>query len=269
MSSAALVFVCLATGCVEPLALPGRTNAAPAGSLVFDEGFAGPAGAPADPKRWRPETGGTGWGNNELQFYTDGANTFLDGQGNLVIEARKSDDEHTCWYGSCRYTSGKLVTKGSFSQRYGRFEARMKVPAGRGLWAAFWLLGDNIDDVGHPLCGEIDVMETLGHQPGKIQQHAQGPHLRYGGGHLLPAGQEISDWHTYAVDWTPESITWLIDDVATLTLTKEQAERSWVFDHPFYLLLNLAVGGDWPGSPDSETVFPAKLLVDYVRVYAP
>mgnify|MGYP006267856853 CR=1 FL=1 len=235
--------------------------------LVFDEEFVGPAGAPADPKRWQPDVGGGGWGNQELQFYTNGANTSLDGNGNLLIEARRAEQGLNCWYGPCQYTSGKLTTKVSFTQRYGRFEARMKAPAERGLWPAFWLLGDNIDAVGHPACGEIDVMETLGQDPDLVQQHAIGPGLKFGGPYPLGAGQSIADWHVYGVEWSPDAIQWLLDGRPALTLTKAAAGSSWVFDRPFYLLVNLAVGGEWPGAPSDNAPFPQRLLVDYVRVY--
>jgi beta-glucanase (GH16 family) len=189
---------------------------------TFGDEFDGGAGSPPNTSTWLPDVGGTGWGNRELQYYTLGDNTYLDGQGHLVIEARGGSDGHCCWYGTCRYTSGKLTTHAPFSQVYGRFEARLKLPLGAGMFPAFWLLGANIDDVGYPDAGVIDVMESLGQRVGEVQQ-----------------------------------------------LTKDQAGDRWVFDHPFYVILNLAVGGDWPGDPDSATVFPGRLLVDYVRVYQP
>ena len=266
---AAVVVCALATDCAGPVAMPSPTLAQSGAVPSLADEFDGPAGAPADAALWQADVGGKGWGNKELQFYTDGANTFLDGNGNLVIEARRAGPDLSCWYGPCEFTSGKLTTKTAFSQRYGRFEARMKAPVGQGVWPAFWLLGDNIDAVGHPDCGEIDVMETLGHQPAVVQQHAIGPGPKFGARHTLPPGQSISDWHVYAVEWSPDSIVWQVDGRPTLIFTKEQAGAVWVFDHPFYLLINLAVGGEWPGAPDEDTVFPARLLIDYVRVYAP
>ncbi len=250
-----------------PLPLSAPIAAEPAGAVVFEDDFNGPRGAVADSQMWRNDVGGTGWGNNELQYYTRRGNTFLDGGGNLVIEAHDEGAGHTCFYGPCRFTSGKLTTKSHFAQRYGRFEARMNAPAQQGLWAAFWMLGDNIDLVGHPECGEIDVMETLGRKSAAVEQHAHGPGMKYGGPYILPAGQSFAGWHTYAVDWTPDAIEWQVDGRSTLTLTRDRADASWVFDRPFYLLVNLAVGGDWPGSPNADTVFPARLLIDYVRVY--
>ncbi|GAB2515627.1 glycoside hydrolase family 16 protein [Nocardia heshunensis] len=268
----------VAVGCSSPSGPPAPTSSTAPGNpgwqLTFDDEFDGPAGSAPDPDRWQPDKGGTGWGNQELQYYTPDGNTFLDGRGHLVIEARaESGAGPTCWYGSCRYSSGKLTTTGSgervlFSQQYGRFEARMKLPQGSGLLSAFWLLGDNLPQVGYPRAGEIDVVEMLGNQTSDVEQHVHAPGIDYGTGTTLPTGQIGSDWHTYAVVWTPTEIDWQVDGNTTRTLTKQQAGARWDFDHPFYLLLNLAVGGNWPGSPGSDTQFPARMLVDYVRVYS-
>jgi beta-glucanase (GH16 family) len=238
------------------------------GIVTFTDEFDGPAGSPPNPQYWTNDVGGTGWGNNELQYYTRSGNAFLDGAGDLVIEANRAAEPPDCWYGKCDYVSGKLTTKYRFSQRYGLFEARVKAPVGNGMWAAFWLLGIDIDEVGFPQAGEIDVFETLGDRVRDIEQHVQGPGMRWGDEHTLPDGQSFGDWHTYAVRWTPDLVEWQVDGQATRTLTKDEARKSWVFDHPFYLLLNVAVGGEWPGSPNAETVFPNRMLVDYVRVSA-
>ncbi|MEE2031637.1 glycoside hydrolase family 16 protein [Rhodococcus chondri] len=241
---------------------------------TFGDEFDGRRGRAPDRSVWVPDVGGTGWGNDELQYYTDGDNTFLDGRGNLVIEARTGSEGHKCWYGRCRYTSGKLTTRRSddeiaFAQQYGRFEARMKLPTGTGLWPAFWLLGENIDAVGHPEAGEIDVVEVIGRRDDEVEQHAHGPGLHFGAEHILPPGQSVSDWHTYGVEWTPDEVSWEVDGSTTRTLTREEAGSGWVFDQPFFILLNLAVGGEWPGSPDSSTEFPARMFIDYIRVYGP
>lgn len=241
-------------------------------SITFQDEFEGSSGSRPNPSVWWSDVGGAGWGNDELQYYTADANTYLDGDGHLVIEAREESGGHSCWYGTCEYTSGKLTTYSwsrppTFAQRYGRFEARMKLPVGEGMFPAFWLLGDNIRAVGHPEAGEIDVMESLGHRSNEVEQHAHGPGLEFGTEFVLPEGQSVEDWHTYAVEWTAERIDWQVDGKTTLSLTKDQAGDGWVFDRPFYLLLNLAVGGEWPGSPDDSTVFPGRMLVDYVRVY--
>jgi beta-glucanase (GH16 family) len=243
------------------------------GTITFADEFDGPAGSPPNPQYWTPDVGGSGWGNHELQYYTRSGNAFLDGAGNLVFEADRAAEPLECWYGTCNYVSAKVTTKYRFSQRYGLFEARIKAPVGKGLWAAFWLLGSDIDEVGFPQAGEIDILETLGDQPRNIEQHVQSPgsdahgRFRWGEEYVLPAGQSFADWHTYAVRWTPDLIEWQVDGQTTRTITKDMAGKSWVWDHPFFILLNLSVGGEWPGSPNDETVFPARLLVDYVRVY--
>ncbi|WP_241385397.1 glycoside hydrolase family 16 protein [Rhodococcus sp. CH91] len=277
----ALVLLVALTAC-GPTTASTRIGEAPPATSVSTEGWAqtfgdefdGPAGAPPDPSVWVPDDGGTGWGNDELQYYTDGDNTFLDGDGHLVIEAREGSEGHTCWYGRCRYTSGKLTSRRSdevieFDQQYGRFDARMKLPVGTGLWPAFWLLGRNIDEVGHPEAGEIDVVEVVGRRDDEVEQHAHGPGLHFGAEHILPPGQSVTDWHTYGIEWSPDRIAWQVDGETTRVLTREEAGSGWVFDQPFFLLINLAVGGEWPGSPDSDTEFPARMLVDHIRVYQP
>lgn len=241
-------------------------------TLTFDEEFNGPSGSGPNPRLWLHDVGGIGWGNRELQYYSAGnGNTYLDGEGHLVIAAHQGPGGFSCWYGECAYTSGKLTTRqpqlATFSQRYGHFEARIKVPTGKGLWPAFWLLGEKIVCDDECKAGEIDVMEALGHQPDKVQQHAHGPDFHFGKAFTLPAGQSVADWHTYAVHWTASRIEWWVDGQITQSITKEEADEGWVFDHRFYILLNLAVGGEWPGTPDATAIFPAKMLIDYVRVY--
>jgi beta-glucanase (GH16 family) len=241
-------------------------------TLTLDEEFNGSPGAPPDPLTWLHDVGGTGWGNQELQYYTAGTNnTYLDGQGHLVIVAYQGSGGFSCWYGTCAYTSAKLTTRqaqlATFSQGYGYFEARIKVPTRKGLWPAFWLVGEDITYAGPRKAGEIDIMEALGDEPREVQQHAHGPDLNFGKAFTLPTGQSVADWHTYAVHWTPNQIQWRVDGQVTQSMTKKQAGDGWVFDHPFYILLNLAVGGDWPGTPDATTAFPARMLIDYVRVY--
>lgn len=249
------------------LAFPRGEAAPDPATAVFADEFDGPAGSPPDRGKWAPDVGGHGWGNEELQFYTQSENVFLDGEGHLVIEARRTEKPFTCWYGRCDYTSGKVTTKSLFAQRYGMFEARVKSAVGTGMWGGFWMLGSNIDDAGFPEAGEIDVVETLGHRVRDVEQHVQAPGLRWGSEHVLPEGQSVADWHTYAVRWSPDRIDWYVDGAVTRTFTDVEAGDSWVFDHPFYLLLNLSVGGEWPGPPNGDTVFPNRMLVDHVRVY--
>jgi beta-glucanase (GH16 family) len=245
--------------------------------LVWNDEFTGAKGSGIDAAKWEAQTGGSGWGNQELEYYTDGRkNAYLDGRGSLVIKAIKEtlSPEFKCWYGPCQYTSARLFTKKKFTQAYGRFEARIKLPFGQGIWPAFWLLGDNIDTVGWPECGEIDVMENIGREPTVVHGTLHGPGYSgakgIGASYTLPRGRRFADaYHTFAVEWEPNAIRWYVD--GTLYQTKRPADlpanAKWVFDHPFYIILNLAVGGAWPGNPDATTTFPQTLLVDYVRVY--
>lgn len=245
--------------------------------LVWADEFDGARGAAVDARKWTHETGGAGWGNRELQFYTARArNAHLDGRGSLVIRAAAETlpASFKCWYGPCRYTSARLITKGKFSQTYGRYEARLRVPAGQGLWPAFWLLGEDIKTAGWPACGEIDVMENIGREPATVHGTVHGPGYSGANGlgapYELPAGRRFADdFHTFAVEWEPKEIRWYVDGRHYHTLTPDRlpANARWVFDHPFFILLNVAVGGQWPGDPDATTVFPQTMTVDYVRVY--
>jgi beta-glucanase (GH16 family) len=240
--------------------------------LVFSDDFTGPVGTPPSPSKWIHDVGAYGSPDNELQTYTDSpANASVDGHGDLAIVARQQTatgpDELTR-----NYTSARLETQGLFSTTYGLIEARMKIPAGTGLWSAFWMLGDDIDKVGYPASGEVDVMETLGQSPFKVRGTLHGPGLPSG----YARGQDFDSpsslaagFHTYAVSWSANSITWLLDGTpyASVTSASLAPGQTWVFDRPFHLLLDLAVGGDWPGPPDASTPFPATLLVNWVRVY--
>jgi beta-glucanase (GH16 family) len=266
-----VVALLLAAGCSQQTPRTTPPAAPPGWTLTFDDEFDGPPGAAPNSLQWLHEVGGTGWGDNQLQYYTDRTdNAHLDGQGHLAITARR-DSGFSCWYGPCAYTSAKLTTRqpqlATFTQGYGHFEARIKMPTGKGIWPAFWLVGEDITYAGVAKAGEIDVMEVLGDKPAHVQQHAHGPSLDFGGATNLPVGESAADWHTYGIDWTPSRIDWHVDGRMTQSMTKEQAGEGWVFDHPFYLLLNLAIGGGWPGNPDDSTTFPATMLVDYVRAY--
>jgi len=237
------------------------------GEIVWHEEFDGPAGAAPDPSVWSHETGAGGWGNDELQTYTDSRdNSALDGNGNLVITARREPDG--------RYTSARLVTQRRVEISYGRVEARIRVPSGRGVWPAFWMLGAGLGAVPWPDCGEIDVMEVIGHEPHVVHGTVHGPGYAGPSGitasHADPRGSSLADaFHDYAVRWRPGQITWSVDgtDFHEVTRDRVGAER-WVFDQPFFLLINVAVGGGWPGDPDDSTVFPQRMTVDHVRVHA-
>jgi beta-glucanase (GH16 family) len=245
-------------------------------TLAWSDEFDGPAGAPVDGATWVADTGGQGWGNQERQYYTTRAeNVSLDGGGRLVITARAEppDSPYGCWYGTCRYSSARLKTKGRFEPTYGRVEARIRIPRGQGIWPAFWMLGANIDQVGWPRCGEIDVMENIGREPAVVHGTLHGPGYSggssIGGTYTLTTALFADDYHVFAVEWAPGEVRWLVDEREYRRITPADLPpgTSWVFDHPFFLLLNVAVGGAWPGDPDASTVLPQQMLVDYVRVY--
>ncbi|MER7889769.1 family 16 glycosylhydrolase [Micromonospora sp. NPDC094482] len=248
--------------------------AATPGAVTWSDDFNGAAGSAPDASKWRYDIGGGGWGNNELQYYTNSTrNAALDGNGNLVITARRENPSNfSCWYGSCQYTSARLLTAGTFAQAYGRFEARIKIPRGQGIWPAFWMLGTSSNN--WPDRGEIDIMENVGYEPSTVHGTLHGP--GYSGGNAvgaqtsLPGGQALADaFHTYTIDWAPDSITWYLDGVQYSRKTPADLRGNrWVFDHPFFMIMNVAVGGNWPGSPDGSTVFPQTMTVDYVRVQA-
>jgi beta-glucanase (GH16 family) len=243
--------------------------------LVWSDEFDGSANTAPDSSKWAHNTGGTGWGNDELEYYTDStANSALDGAGDLVITARRGNqDGYTCHYGACQYTSARLLTAERFSGTYGRFEARLKLPRGQGLWPAFWMLSDQTGAAGTGRGGEIDVMENVGSEPGTVHGSLHGP--GYSGDrsltspYTLQGGRTLADdFHVFAVDRSAGAITWLVDGVPYSRVTPaDVGEHEWVFDQPFFLILNVAVGGTWPGSPPAGTVFPQSMIVDYVRVY--
>lgn len=241
-----------------------------AAAVTFSDTFDGPAGAAVDSSKWQIETGDN-VNNHERQYYTSGnKNAALDGQGHLVITARRENPaNYQCWYGTCQYTSARLNTAGKFNAQYGHVEARMKIPRGQGMWPAFWMLGTPVN---WPDSGEIDVMENVGYEPSTVHGTIHGPGYSGSGGigaaYSLPGGQAFADaFHTFAVDWAPDSITWSVDGTVYQRRTPaDLGGKAWVFNKPFFLILNLAVGGYWPGDPDSSTAFPQQLLVDSVSV---
>ena len=239
--------------------------------LVWDSEFNGPAGAPPDSSKWSPITGGEGWGNQQLDYDTNNQNVYQDGQGNLVIEARKGNPgNYSCWYGPCTYTSGQISTQGHFSFTYGLIEARIKIPAGQGLWSAFWLLGANYPKVNWPECGEIDVMENIGNEPNIIYGTVHGPGYS-SGNYKLPSGIFADGFHTFALQWDPNHLYFIVDGITYHTVTRTSFPKTsdWVYDHAFNIILNLPVGGSWPGNPNASTHFPQQMLVSYVKVYTP
>jgi len=260
----------LITGACLLLAPPAR-SAQP--KLIWSDEFNQALNSGPSTARWAYDLGAGGWGNNELESYTSSrTNSYIaadsaatDGKA-LVIAAVKSSNG--------AYTSARLKTQGKFTFTYGRVEARLKTSDGQGLWPACWMLGASIPTAGWPNCGEIDILETVGaapkiaygtlHGPGYSGEHGIGNHM------TLTSGTLASAYHVYAVDWSPNKIVWSLDGKVYHTVTPSSlpAGTSWVFNnHPFFLILNLAVGGYWPGNPDATTKFPQKLTVDYVRVY--
>lgn len=228
-------------------------------SLVWADEFDAPT---LDGSKWMYEigTGSGGWGNNELQYYSGSQNNVFLDTGYLHIVALEQS------FGGANFTSGRIKTQDLYDFQYGKIEARLKVPSGQGLWSAFWMLGSNITTVSWPQCGEIDVME---HVNNELIVH--GTHHYNYFGHTYDGGQvfaDASEFHEYSIEWTPNEIIWFLDgveyfqtNIGTGATSKEE------FHGPFFLLLNMAVGGNWPGSPDLTTTFPATMMVDYVRVY--
>ena len=248
--------------------------------MVWSDEFDTPAGTAANPSIWGQEVGdGTangiaGWGNDELEYYTAGSeNAATDGLGNLQITVKDADGSLMCYYGPCEYTSARLLTKDRFEVAYGRVEARIKVPEGSGLWPAFWMLGTDIDQNPWPQSGEIDIMEQVGRLPSQVFGTLHGPGYSggqsYGG--VYDLGTPVADnYHTYAVEWQPDQIVWYIDGIQYFKATSGDAflqGKQWVFNHPFFILLNVAVGGNFGGAVGDETTFPQTMSVDYVRLY--
>ena len=231
-------------------------------NLVWHDEFDGDA---IDEANWTYDLGAGGWGNGEAQFYTDRPENARLENGMLVIEARQERYEESY------YTSARLKTQGLQEFQYGRIEARLKVPAGRGLWPAFWMLGSNFSTVGWPDCGEIDIMEYIGREPDLILGTIHGPGYAgaLGLSHWNRQDYDIADdFHTYAVEWDEDQIAWFYDgDEYGSYARTDVGTREWVFDQPFFIILNLALGGTLPGPIGLDTVFPAQYLVDYVRVF--
>lgn len=209
-------------------------------------------------------TGIEGWGNNELQYYTDRDENVVVQNGFLIITAKEESFEGS------PYTSARLLTKGLFEQTYGRFEARMRLPSGQGIWPAFWLLGADDEEV-WPQIGEIDIMEYRGQEPTKVLGSVHGP--GYSGGDAISKSYTIENdrfdtgFHVFGIEWGPDYVNFYVDDVLYNQITPDDVTGEWVFDQPFYILINVAVGGSFVGSPNQETTFPQTMLVDYVRVY--
>lgn len=236
-------------------------------TIVLDENF-DVDGAP-NPEIWNYNigTGQNGWGNNELQYYTDRSENVSVENGFLLITAREES------FNNSPFTSARLLTRGKFQQKYGRFEARIKLPYGQGIWPAFWLLGDDRggQDI-WPQIGEIDIMEFRGQEPTKILGSVHGPGYSagesIGKSYTLENDRFDTDFHIFGIEWGENYVNYYVDDVLYQRITPEDVTGEWVFnDREFYIIVNLAVGGNFVGSPNAETVFPQTMLIDYIRVY--
>jgi beta-glucanase (GH16 family) len=270
----------VAAGLALILVAAGCNNQPPQWNLVWSDDFDGPAGGPPDPAFWEYDTGGSGWGNNELQFYTARPeNVALDGQGNLAIIARKES------YQGRAYTSARINTRGKFEQGLGRWEARIRLPQGMGIWPAFWLLGANYPQVGWPACGEIDIMEERGQDSSTVNGTLHG--TGFSGGSALTAQYTCqvprtcasppctplcpfsADFHVFAVEVEANRIRFEVDGAMYHEVRQEfrPLTSPWPFGGAFFPILNVAVGGGYVGAPNVDTVFPQTMLVDYVRYY--
>lgn len=255
------------TSTPAPTLIPSSTPAAwdrQGWNIAWHDEFDGPE---LDLKNWTFDIGGNGWGNSEWEAYTDRPENVRVENGMLVIEAR----EEPKLIAGRNYSSARIKTQGLHAWQYGRIEARMKLPYGQGIWPAFWMLGENMNIVGWPAAGEIDILEFIGREPDRIHATVHAP--GYSGGSGVTSGFLISadtlknDFHIFAIEWEENEIRWYFDDQQYFQLTPADVPDQWIFDHPFFIILNLAVGGRWPGYPDKTTVFPQFLYVDYVRVY--
>jgi beta-glucanase (GH16 family) len=236
--------------------------------LVWEDEFTGAAGVSPDSTRWRFDLG-TGWGNAQLEYDTSNpGNVSLDGSGHLAITARREN------YLENEYTSGRINTRALFAQNGGRFEAKIRLPVGQGLWPAFWLLGADFESVGWPACGEIDIMEYRGQEPHVVHGSLHGP--GYSGGSALTRRYDLpgvqgfdKDFHVFAIEWDSERVIWMVDGTPYHSVSQRDLPASgrWVFNHPFFIILNVAVGGNFVGPPNAATAFPQTMLIDWVRVY--
>lgn len=263
-----------------PSTLPTATDGE--WTQVWSDEFEGPAGARIDGAKWSHDladgcaAGICGWGNNEKEYYTDRAdNIALDGSGHLRIVARVAQPGLTCYYGPCRYTSAKITTRGKMTAAPGRVEARIKLPVGQGLWPAFWMLGSSFPATPWPQCGELDILENRGSATSGMSSAIHGP--GYSGntpfvrGYTLPQGGFSDDFHIFRVEWDSARVSFFVDETPHYSVTRGELERfgKSVLDQSYFLILNLAVGGNFDGDPTSDAIFPATMLVDYVRVYRP
>lgn len=268
---AALLFTMETPGCTksepDPIVSPAAADSIPqipGWTLVWNDEFSGSA---VDPLKWGYDTGGGGWGNNELQYYTDRSKNSSVAGGKLIITACYEN------YSGNQYTSARMVTKGKGDWLYGRFEIRAKLPYGNGTWPAIWMLSTDWEYGGWPASGEIDIMEHVGYDPDVIHgsTHSQKYYFKIGTQKTATLkGSNVSfEFHTYAIEWYPDRIDFFVDSTKYLTSENDGTGwEAWPFDKRFHLILNIAVGGDWGGAKGVNSgIFPQIMEVDYVRVY--
>lgn len=249
-------------------------------TLAWSDEFDGTAGTSPDPAKWVFDLGDgctagiCGWGNNEKEYYTNAAdNVSLDGQGRLAIVARPAVLNVSCYYGPCKYTSAKITTRGKMSAAPGRVEARIRIPAGQGLWPAFWMLGNDFATVGWPASGELDIMENKGSAPNTSSSAIHGPgysgNTPFAHANTIGPATLADDYHLYAVQWDAVGASFWVDGIMHYEVLRSDIQRygTSILDKPYYIILNLAVGGNFDGDPKSDAILPATMLVDYVRVY--
>ncbi|HBY07184.1 MAG TPA: glycosyl hydrolase family 16 [Chloroflexi bacterium] len=274
LMSAFLIGSCSTVDTPEPIASPVPTETpipTPGWTLVWADEFDLPDGSTPDLNTWNYSKGGTGWGNNELQFYTDRPeNAFIE-DGMLVIQAQAEE------YMGRKYTSARINTMVRAEFTYGRIEARAKLPNTQGIWPAIWMM-PTIGKYGNwPASGEIDIMEFIGSEPDRVHGtlHYGNPHDYKTGTYVFPDGETADlDFHVFVIEWEPREIRWYVDGQLFHQVGSDEwftsyknAPETAPFDQPFYFILNVAVGGNWPGNPDETSVFPQRMLVDYLRVY--
>ena len=245
------------TGYRTPASYPGYT-------LAWSDEFDGNT---INPNNWSFESGNNnGWGNNELENYTNRTQNAFVSNGNLILEARQEN------YQGNFYTSARMITKNKQNFTYGRIDIRAKLPRGQGIWPALWMLGSNIDQVGWPACGEIDMMELLGQQPDKVYGtihwgSSPSTHASFGTNYVLSSGSFDQQFHVYSMLWQQDSIKMYIDDQQFFAATKSNVSGNYPFNSNFFFIFNIAVGGNFPGAPDNTTTFPQRMVIDYVRVF--
>jgi len=247
------------TGYSTPLPYPGYT-------LVWSDEF---SGSDLDVTSWNSEIGNGigGWGNNELEYYTSSSKNLFLSNGNLIIEARREAIDRFS------YTSARITTQSKKSFKFGRIDIRAKLPVGKGVWPALWMLGENISSAGWPACGEIDIMELVGTYPARVTgtmhwKTTGGSSTNKGGNYTLASGDFSQEFHVFSIVWSSDNIKWLVDDQTYVTTSSaDVGSANYPFNADQFFIFNVAVGGNWPGPPDYTTVFPQRMFVDYVRVF--